>query len=32
MRAVMTEEIRFKYLNKTPIARQERIITIHAIT
>jgi hypothetical protein len=24
--------INLKYLNKTPIARQERIITIHAIT
>ena len=28
----MTEEIRFKYLNKTQTARQEKITTIHAIT
>ena len=29
---IMTEVIRFKYLNKTQNARQERITTIHAIT
>ncbi|MDF0680400.1 MAG: hypothetical protein P0116_05485 [Candidatus Nitrosocosmicus sp.] len=29
---VMMEEIRFKYLNRTQTARQERITTIHAIT
>jgi hypothetical protein len=29
---VMEEEIRFKYLNKTQTARQERITTIHVIT
>ncbi len=28
----MTEEMRFKYLNKTQTARQEKITTIHAIT
>jgi hypothetical protein len=31
-RVIMTEEIKFKYLNKTQTARQERITTIHAIT
>ena len=28
----MTGEMRFKYLNKTQTARQEKITTIHAIT
>ena len=31
-RMAMTEEMRFKYLNKTQTARQEKITTIHAIT
>ena len=31
-RVVMAEEIKFKYLNKTQTARQEKITTIHAIT